>query len=60
MSKRMRIKRCEQVVFRAETQKTRRSKGVLCQDFSRIAVNADCSIAIALFFVLWHREELRF
>ena len=53
----MRIKRCEQVVFRAETQKTRRSKGCYVK---RIAVNADCSIAIALFFVLWHREGLRF
>lgn len=30
----MRIKRCEQVVFRAETQKTRRSKGCYVKIFS--------------------------
>ena len=54
----MRIKRCAQVVFRAETQKTRRARGAT-SIFLRIAVNADCSIAIALFFALWHREELR-
>ena len=48
MGKRMRIKRCAQVVFRAETQKTRRSKGCYVNIFAdsgeRRLLNRNCVV----------------